>query len=89
MTEWIVLPDLLVGEAVVGRRALRVLVQQAGRDGRSQRLGHVVVARIRIRVAEASLHRLEVLEAEAPSQHGRLGQGGLGLLGKPSRPTLD
>lgn len=81
------LPDLLVGEAVVGRRALVVLHEQAGGHGRRHRFGERLQARLC--VVDPELDLAQVLQAEVSSQHGRLGEGRLRIVGEVRRPPRD
>ena len=81
------LADLLVLEAVVGGRALFVLGQQAGRDGRGKRLGELL--RIGRRPVHPELDLPEVLQAEPSAQDRRDGQQRLRLIGELRRAPRD
>jgi len=82
-----IFPDLIVREAVVRWRAIRLLKEQPGRNRRCQRFGQ------RIDFAyvlfEPPLDLLQVPQTEASSEDRRFGQRRFRFLWKPASPALD
>ncbi len=81
------LADLVVRERIVGGGALVVLDEQARGHGRRERCRQFLEAHLLLVHAEPDL--AQVLEAEVASEHGRLGERGLGVLGEVGGAARD
>ena len=81
------LPDLIVGEAVVGGGLLRVLHEEAG----SHRGRHGLLQRVErgLALPQLDAESLQVLQAEVPPQDGGLAQRHLRRLGHVGRSARD